>query len=462
MAKSPKDTDDTESTSEAEKAAQNATSDVPAGVSDKSVSDKTQEPESLDTALKASSLIMNARPAQTPVHDHVAGNDDYELEDEEHDDLGGSLASKILTGLVLLIAGAGIALWGGPKIAPSLPAGLGTLKTFLMPGESTAQQEIAQLREEFEQYSPEMPEGITQADIDQAIEARLAAQETSVTAQITDLKDQLAAVDGASVKGRLVAIENRLEGIVEQLESLGSLAETADGLSEDTVAQLGRFTSVVEGLRAELADLATRDGALTQRIDEVEAKATRRIGEAETAVETAMNEADTAQKNAAVENSLTAIEAALITGDTSYRAALNKLESAISFEIPAVLTENADAGIPTLARLRAQFSDTAHAAIRADIEADANSGTIGRVNAFLGSQFASRSLTPQEGPGTDAVLSRAEDALRRDDLSVALTELSALPDSAVSAMSGWIADANARLQTTTALHALREGALATN
>ena len=72
--------------------------------------------------------------------------------------------------------------------------------------------------------------------------------------------------------------------------------------------------------------------------------------------------------------------------------------------------------MPTLARLRDDFSDAAHAAIRASIIAGAGDGVLARTRAFLGAQVASRSLTPQEGMAPDAVLSRIEDRLRQDDL----------------------------------------------
>ena len=70
--------------------------------------------------------------------------------------------------------------------------------------------------------------------------------------------------------------------------------------------------------------------------------------------------------------------------------------------------------------------------------AGAGDGVLARSRAFLAAQVASRSLTPQTGTGTDAVLSRMEDRLRHDDLKGVLAEAEQLPSEAAAAMSGWL------------------------
>ena len=98
----------------------------------------------------------------------------------------------------------------------------------------------------------------------------------------------------------------------------------------------------------------------------------------------------------------------------------------------------------TLSELRESYPDAAHAAIRASIMASAGDGVLARSRAFLEAQVSSRSLAPQAGQGTDAVLSRMEDKLRQDDLDGVLAEAQALPTEAAAAMGDWLAAARAR------------------
>ena len=127
--------------------------------------------------------------------------------------------------------------------------------------------------------------------------------------------------------------------------------------------------------------------------------------------------------------------------------------------MPEGLTAAAPSGVLTLAALRDSFPDAAHTAIRASILAGAGDGLIARGRAFLEAQVASRSLTPRPGVGPDAVLSRMEDRLRKDDLDGALAEAAALPSEAAGAMDGWLAAARLRAGAVAGLAAL-EGALA--
>ena len=57
-----------------------------------------------------------------------------------------SLASKVLVGLVLLLLGAGLALWGAPKLAPHLPSGMAGVADWLTPGVRDAEARIADAR----------------------------------------------------------------------------------------------------------------------------------------------------------------------------------------------------------------------------------------------------------------------------------------------------------------------------
>ncbi|MGB3556503.1 MAG: hypothetical protein WBA25_17880, partial [Jannaschia sp.] len=60
-------------------------------------------------------------------------------------------------------------------------------------------------------------------------------------------------------------------------------------------------------------------------------------------------------------------------------------------------------------------------------------------------------LEPRDGDDADAVLSRAEAAIRAGDVATALTEVEALPDDARAELSDWIARAETRRAAQAAL-----------
>ena len=76
---------------------------------------------------------------------------------------------------------------------------------------------------------------------------------------------------------------------------------------------------------------------------------------------------------------------------------------------------------------------------------------------FARSLLGARSIEPREGDSADAVLSRAEAALRDGDLQTALTEIEALPPEARAVMDEWVARARIRLDAQAALQDALEG-----
>jgi hypothetical protein len=76
---------------------------------------------------------------------------------------------------------------------------------------------------------------------------------------------------------------------------------------------------------------------------------------------------------------------------------------------------------------------------------------MGRITAFLRAQTGARSLTPREGNDPDAILSRAEAALREGDLVATLAELDALPAEGAARLAEWRAQAEARLAASQAV-----------
>jgi hypothetical protein len=81
-------------------------------------------------------------------------------------------------------------------------------------------------------------------------------------------------------------------------------------------------------------------------------------------------------------------------------------------------------------------------------------GTWNRLSAFLRSQTGARSLTPRSGDDPDAVLSRAEAALRAGDLKAALAEIAKLPQAGQDRMSEWVGLAEKRVSAMEAVESL--------
>jgi len=113
-------------------------------------------------------------------------------------------------------------------------------------------------------------------------------------------------------------------------------------------------------------------------------------------------------------------------------------------------------GLVTMAALRATFPVAAREALATQPQPeDASLGE--RVAGFLLAQTGARSLAPREGGDADAVLSRAEAALRQGDLDTALDELTELVGTPATAMAEWISQARTRQAALAALASLNGG-----
>lgn len=164
----------------------------------------------------------------------------------------------------------------------------------------------------------------------------------------------------------------------------------------------------------------------------------------------AQAQADAAQSKAKqilAQAAASRILAALDSGAPFADAAKDLTQSGVA-ALPLVLAQAAPSGVPSLAMLRADFPVAARQVLA---DSRSNSDDTGLV-AFVKRQLGARSVTPREGPGTDAVLSRAEAALGAGDLDGALNEISALSDA--PALASWLAAAKRRQQAVQAAAAL--------
>lgn len=255
-----------------------------------------------------------------------------------------------------------------------------------------------------------------------AVTARLEALENqtpddSQTIALAEMNAEMSAALDAAL-ARIATLENRPEPVAPTPSEPGVAAEEVEALQAALDAQ-----------RAELE-------ALKNRTDAAESAA--------------QGEAARLLARAALTRVITAVE----TGDT-FEPALGDLEQVTPVEVPDALRDAASNGVPTLAALREDFPKAARAALQAAHSETPESDVQG-ITAFLRRQLSARSVAPREGDDPDAILSRAEAAVKDGDLTTALTEMDALPDASKTAMQDWLAAAAARKSVQDAARALSD------
>lgn len=313
--------------------------------------------------------------------------------------------------------------------------------------------DMAALRADVESLRSEM-ESMTFEESDPGVAAlreELGGQLDAVQGSLSDTADRIAALTGSldGLAGRVEQLE--LRPMPEGLDATALEAEITDFRAELSAAvdearqQVAEAQQQAASIAAQAADEAARreaEAAAAAAAQEAEAaaEAQRLRAEAEAAAEAAMARAAVARVVAAVENGEPfADDLAGLTGD-----------------VPDALSANADTGVPTLGALQDSFPAAARAALDASIRANVGDSAMDRFTAFLRVQSGARSLEPREGDDPDAILSRAEAALRAGDIGGALAEIEALPEAGRQEMSGWTADARARLGAQEAAAALAD------
>lgn len=259
-----------------------------------------------------------------------------------------------------------------------------------------------------------------QADLVKSVAAMQAAQSESraaTTASQEAASSLYAAIEGLT--GSMAALNGRIDDLAGALANFDARITE---LEKRPISQ-GLPSTAIEAYERELEDLKASVAA--QR------------AEAEAMEENAKLTAQQALARAAMTRVLSALDAG-----QSFRVPLNDLVTATGEAAPAELDAIADRGVSSLAKLQEDYPAAARAALAAARQTEGTGGN--RLLSFMQAQLGARSVTPQQGDDADAVLSRAEEALRRSNLTDALAELTALPDSAAAAMAGWVAQATAR------------------
>lgn len=284
------------------------------------------------------------------------------------------------------------------------------------------------------------PNGIVSQDDTALIEmkAELTQQVSAIEAlqgRISDLP--IPPDQSAEIAALQTALTERDAVIATQGERIEMLSALVGDLEKRPIAE----NLAPEAIAAYERELKSLQAAMAEQRAQVEAK----LAEANALEAAAKAEADAASAR----DALGMLSSALDNGD-ALTAALTTLEQA-GITAPDGLAGLAD-GVPTLATLQDSFPDAARAALASARKETGDTG----VGNFLRDQLGVRSLTPQEGADANAVLSRAEAALKSGDLTAVLAELAGLTDGAADAMAAWQVQAQTRADAMAALAALRQ------
>ena len=258
----------------------------------------------------------------------------------------------------------------------------------------------------------------------------------------------------SKVQDGLAAQQENLEGLRDQVSELGSKFEVDLGGLRDEVAE--RAGAVTE-LRDRLENLAKGDGSVAlpedvqvllnaqkEQISSLSAEVAAMAANAKEQMAAALAQEETAEQAEArvkARGAMQQIRLAMISGEP-FAESLALVEPAV--DVPDGLQAVAADGVPTAAGLQQAFPEAARKALSVAVREEAGDDTTSRWQLFLKDQLGARSLTPRDGDDADAVLSRAEAAVRADDLASALNEIEALPDASLVELADWQANAQAR------------------
>lgn len=348
---------------------------------------------------------------------------------------GGGWIGSILGGVIAAVIGFGAANYVVPQGWPFGPASqqIGTLSQRLAAEDTALNAAKAELA------SVKSALNSTQ-QVTASLGARLKKAEDAANAAASQ-------VDG--LKGQIAALKTANTDLGDRVTKLEArpLASSGGSGSADASAVLG-------ALRSQIADQKKANADLSAQIKALSDKANARIDAAEQQAKAAKAQAEATSKSALAQVALTRVQTALDLGGP-FAAPLSMLSSQ-GLSVPAALSGVASSGVATQSELQTAFVPAARAALDASIKATMGKGIGSRALAFLRTQVGLRSLTPRQGSGPDAVLSRAGADVQTGDLAAALKEIATLPPAGQTALQDWTAKAKARLAAETAMTALAQ------
>lgn len=300
-----------------------------------------------------------------------------------------------------------------------------------------------------------------------SLEARIAELETArADSPLTGVEEDIIALKAAletqstAMSERLATTEAALAEALAGMEAARvrlaeNLAETGGEISAATSELIARYGAEIDGLKEQVQTQIEASDGLKARLEEVSDAATEQLSAARDKVTELSQDAVEAARNIDMTLAAERLKVAVETGK-EYASVLAIIAGEAAVEIPKSLMEGADDGVAPMLELQQSFPDAARRALKASVQTEAGDGLVGKLTAFLKSQLGPRSLEEKEGDDPDAILSRAEAALSRNDLRQAVELVRQLPEAGVAEMATWLGAADRRLEVQTALDELTE------
>lgn len=262
---------------------------------------------------------------------------------------------------------------------------------------------------------------------DPTIASRVTALENTIAELKADVVEKAGGTELARLAARVEALEKR-----PAAPATGGGSETAsaiEALRAQSAQRMTRLERENDALRATIADLNRRIGALGAK-----ASAAKAGAEAANALLLAVGQLREATRGTAGFAAALDAVRALARGDAG-------------IEKPAErLAPHAGQGVADLTTLRARFGPVADAIVRA-ASAPKGGGWLDRTIARISSLVTVRRVGERAAASNDAqgLVARAELRLAAGDLAGAVAALAKLDGAPARAASGWLADARKRL-----------------
>ncbi|MEM9706295.1 MAG: mitofilin family membrane protein [Pseudomonadota bacterium] len=291
---------------------------------------------------------------------------------------------------------------------------------------------------------------VAEAEEAAAEETQAAVEERAATTATRNAAATATATTAAAAGAAAIAASADTGKIINEIEALRSLFKSETSALGAAVAETKELstqqaTRITELRQSFEAAIEERDQRADAQINELKGQLAKIENSANSPV----------AKGAAASLALLAVQRAVDAGApfTEQLAVLSNL--APEGADLGALTATAKTGVPTLASLKTKFVETVRQALAAAPDDDD-----GSFAARLRNLVSVRPATPQPGDEPAAVVSRAEAALQSDDLATATKELSSLDGAAAEMFSGWLGDAQKRLNAATAIDTLNAALLA--
>ena len=265
---------------------------------------------------------------------------------------------------------------------------------------------------------------------------RLRADAGQMAQKIKDLSNNTARITLETQNQQANATLRALRDDVQNLQTAFGALNAVNTTPSAPAVALSELASTLDAQQ-------TRINALQKAIDDL-------ISRDKQSTEQAQNQ----HQSRELTHLLAALEDAL-RDNRPYLKILNKISDLSNISMPPALELGADQGGVDLKQLKQQFPSAARRALAASDPAQPASLSAARLGAFLKRQLNARSLAPQTGTSTDAILSRAEAALTSGDLSTVLAEIADLTPAPAAQMAAWKALVEQKLARQNALLSLR-------